>query len=595
MESEISVKILFNGDMRRFPFQGSSFKALKDSVASLLGLEESDVLLKYFDEEGDLITLSSDLELKTAAVPGKVLRLKVAHKGVPLTEAVSAVPPLQQRTIIPPPANPEVQPMEVSSSHNPFQAFGAGCGVAPPPHPHAPPHGFHHGPPPHFHGFQPPHLGGYPHPPPPHHGGHPHPSPPHHRFGPHPNGPFPHPGGKHEWAKMKEERKNAKRTLSPEEYKVYKEQNKHLKDQFKHWKKARKHGHGHGHDHDHGYNHGYNHGHGHGHPHHPPPPPFPVADEWAKHKEEWKKAKKTLSPEEYKVYKQQNQHLKDAHKQAKEAHKQAKEAAKEDFKEARKAHKRGGKWGGGWGRGRFGPGFPHPQMHPHAHPFQHGPPPPGMPFAPPFPHSVPHDGQQFVPGFFPTPFGGQQFSAGEPKLIARHVKDVTIEDGTQLPPGTPFVKTWRVRNEGPAWPPGCQLHFLSKRCGDVMGGPDFVIIDKAVETNQELDITVNLVAPTKPGRYVGFWKLCTPAGRKFGQRMWVSVVVPSLGGSSSDEEERSSDRYEVLVDAVLAKGGFTVKRHRVFGLLQKHDGDVQKVYDILVEKAQRRADRAARG
>jgi len=172
------------------------------------------------------------------------------------------------------------------------------------------------------------------------------------------------------------------------------------------------------------------------------------------------------------------------------------------------------------------------------------------------------------------------------------VKDVTIEDGTQLPAGTAFVKTWRVRNEGPAWPAGCQLIFLSKRCGDNMSGPDFVTIEGAVNTNQEVDVSVNLIAPTKPGRYIGFWKLCTPNGRKFGQRMWVSIIVPSLGSSSSDEEEQLADRYEVLVDAVLAQG-YTVKRHRVFRLLEKYGGDVQAVSNVLADKAQRKAAKAA--
>jgi len=120
-----------------------------------------------------------------------------------------------------------------------------------------------------------------------------------------------------------------------------------------------------------------------------------------------------------------------------------------------------------------------------------------------------------------------------------------------------------------------------------MGGPDFVTIEGAVETNQEVDISAGLVAPNKPGRYIGFWRLCTPNGRKFGQRMWVSIIVPSLGSSSSDEDGKSADRYEALVDAVLAQG-FIVKRHRVFRLLEKCDGDVQKVSNILADKAQRK-------
>lgn len=53
----------------------------------------------------------------------------------------------------------------------------------------------------------------------------------------------------------------------------------------------------------------------------------------------------------------------------------------------------------------------------------------------------------------------------------------------------------------------------------------------------------------------------TPEGKKFGQRLWVTIVVPSAGGSSSDED-KEADKYEALVDAVLAMG-FNAKRHRV--------------------------------
>jgi hypothetical protein len=128
-----------------------------------------------------------------------------------------------------------------------------------------------------------------------------------------------------------------------------------------------------------------------------------------------------------------------------------------------------------------------------------------------------------------------------------------------------------------------------------MNGPEYVTIENAVESNQEVDVSVSLVAPAHPGRYTGYWRLVAPDGRKFGQRVWVSIVVPSLGNSSSssDEEERLADRYELLVDSVLAQG-FHAKRHRVFRLLQKCDGDVDKVCAILAEKVARKAERENR-
>jgi hypothetical protein len=172
----------------------------------------------------------------------------------------------------------------------------------------------------------------------------------------------------------------------------------------------------------------------------------------------------------------------------------------------------------------------------------------------------------------------------EGKLIARHVKDVTIEDGSEVPPNTSFVKTWRIRNEGPAWPAGCKLMFVSRN-GDRMGAAESVPVpvEGLVQPSQEVDISVSLTSPAQPGRYVGYWRLCTPDGRKFGQRVWVSIVVP--GSSSSDEtiSESIPSKYGELADTIVDMG-FALKRPRIVCLLHKHNGDVDRVVKILTKR-----------
>lgn len=169
-----------------------------------------------------------------------------------------------------------------------------------------------------------------------------------------------------------------------------------------------------------------------------------------------------------------------------------------------------------------------------------------------------------------------------PKLVARHVKDVTVADGTEIAANTPFVKTWRMRNEGAAWPAGCVLLYVSRN-GDDMSGPKSVPVpfEGPVPANQEVDISVSLVAPGNPGRYIGYWRLSTPEGRKFGQRVWVSIVVPS--GSSDETHTAVPEKYEELVDVLLGMG-FEVKKRWVLRLLQKHEGDVNRVADILTKR-----------
>jgi len=183
--------------------------------------------------------------------------------------------------------------------------------------------------------------------------------------------------------------------------------------------------------------------------------------------------------------------------------------------------------------------------------------------------------------------------AADERLVARFAKDVTIPDGTQLAPNTPFVKTWRLRNEGAAWPAGCVLRFLGKK-SDRMSCPETVPLpaDGPVATNAEIDVSVNLVAPEKPGRYTGYFKLSTPDGRKFGQRVWVSIVVPgSHSSSSSSDSDREADRYEAMVDVVLATG-LKAKRHRILRMLKKTDGQVDVVCEKLVKKQEKMARKA---
>lgn len=112
------------------------------------------------------------------------------------------------------------------------------------------------------------------------------------------------------------------------------------------------------------------------------------------------------------------------------------------------------------------------------------------------------------------------------RLIARHVTDVTIPDNSELPADTPVTKTWRLRNAGLlAWPADSQLIFISRR-GDNLNGPERVFVG-AVEPNQEVEVSVTFITPPEPGRYIGYYRMATGDGVKFGQRVWVSFIITS--------------------------------------------------------------------
>ncbi len=86
------------------------------------------------------------------------------------------------------------------------------------------------------------------------------------------------------------------------------------------------------------------------------------------------------------------------------------------------------------------------------------------------------------------------------------IKDVTIEDGTELSPGETFTKTWRVKNIGTCtWNDGYDIVFGS---GDSMSGAASTpITSGTVAPNETVDMSVNLVAPDEPGEYKGTWQL----------------------------------------------------------------------------------------
>ncbi|CAN0396300.1 unnamed protein product, partial [Ectocarpus sp. 13 AM-2016] len=57
-----------------------------------------------------------------------------------------------------------------------------------------------------------------------------------------------------------------------------------------------------------------------------------------------------------------------------------------------------------------------------------------------------------------------------PSSTTRFVTDVSVADGSPLPPNTRFVKTWCMRNDGPVtFPAGCKIVPVG---GDLMAGPE---------------------------------------------------------------------------------------------------------------------------
>lgn len=137
------------------------------------------------------------------------------------------------------------------------------------------------------------------------------------------------------------------------------------------------------------------------------------------------------------------------------------------------------------------------------------------------------------------------------KQMARFVKHVTLLEGEQVPAGEKRKKVWRVRNDSPnAWPAGSHLIYVSGKSADQLSTADSFPVAVVLAPGEEADIEVEVVAPTKPGFYQGFWRLQGPKGRKFGQRLGCGLQVSETGDAiiSSTDESAAEEDSDGFVD-----------------------------------------------
>lgn len=112
---------------------------------------------------------------------------------------------------------------------------------------------------------------------------------------------------------------------------------------------------------------------------------------------------------------------------------------------------------------------------------------------------------------------------------AAFIRDITIPDGTLLEHDEDFTKTWRFQNVGTCtWTSSYALVFFS---GDGLSAPVSVNLNRTVYPGEQVDLSVNMVAPNKNGHFRGYWKFRNAAGALFGigaqadTAFWVDINV----------------------------------------------------------------------
>ena len=125
------------------------------------------------------------------------------------------------------------------------------------------------------------------------------------------------------------------------------------------------------------------------------------------------------------------------------------------------------------------------------------------------------------------------------------LRDVTIQDNTQVKAGEKFTKTWEFQNTGTCPWINYSLKFAA---GDQMSAPLSAPIAATLPT-EKVQVSVELTAPPTNGAYTGFFTLNTPTGNDvfigIEKTFWVKVVVgsndiaPTSSGASPTQSSSS--------------------------------------------------------
>lgn len=123
------------------------------------------------------------------------------------------------------------------------------------------------------------------------------------------------------------------------------------------------------------------------------------------------------------------------------------------------------------------------------------------------------------------------------KALCRFVGHVSHPDHSEIPSSTEFMKVWRVRNDGEvSWPSSVCVTPSGRGCED-FGAVESVEIEGGCSVGEEREVSFPLIAPSLPGLYECMFRLSDQeTGKKFGQTLWVRVMVLEVAREVPSEE-----------------------------------------------------------
>jgi hypothetical protein len=128
----------------------------------------------------------------------------------------------------------------------------------------------------------------------------------------------------------------------------------------------------------------------------------------------------------------------------------------------------------------------------------------------------------------PTVTGTQYTPTANPSSLGVGCNNLRLIDeemdpsGPVVEPGETFIKSWKVENNGTCtWAYLYRLVFIS---GDAMEGEPSRT-GNPIEPGKWTRLTVTGKTPSKPGTYVGYWRMADKSGTPFGATLSVSIIV----------------------------------------------------------------------
>lgn len=142
----------------------------------------------------------------------------------------------------------------------------------------------------------------------------------------------------------------------------------------------------------------------------------------------------------------------------------------------------------------------------------------------------------------------------ESTLDAGYVSDVTVPDNTRFEQGESFVKTWRMVNAGTEdWPEDTVFVYAE---GPELGDVKEIDVG-AVETGENVDLSVDMVAPKEDGAYKTFWQLEVDGTPIDGGKVYLLIQV----GEPPAEPEVNTPAQPPAAPQPVAAGGFELGGH----------------------------------